>query len=386
MRSLTIARIKGIAIEVHPSWLLILGLVSWTLSEEAFPSMYEDWSTAAYWIVGTAAALLLFVTVLLHELAHALVAKRRGLDVPKITLFIFGGVSHMARQPRTAGEEFAIAAAGPLTSLVIAAVAALGWLIAHDRNEQAEAIFSYLATVNVLLAVFNTLPGFPLDGGRVLRSIAWKRTGSFRRATRIAGGTGEAVGYLIIFGGVAFLLFGFVLNGIWFLFIGWFLISAARAESQNLQLDTILRGIKAKDVMRDDFPSVVPGMSIQSVVDDIMVGQGERAVVVANDGAVLGILSVTDVQKAPRNHWANVPAQRLMTPRAAVVTVDAAAPALDVLMLLSEKRLNQVPVLEDGRMVGIVTRREIIDRIQLAEQLAPDVAELPDGPEDAPGT
>ncbi|MDZ7727547.1 MAG: site-2 protease family protein [Dehalococcoidia bacterium] len=203
-RSLTIARIKGIAIEVHPSWLLIFAVLSWSLAEGVFPNQYEDWSTTTYWVLGIIAALLLFVTVLVHELAHAVVAIRRGLPVPKITLFIFGGVSHMARQPRTAGEEFFIAGAGPLTSLVLAVLTGLAaWLMA-GVIDQVSAVLAYLALVNFALAVFNILPGFPLDGGRVFRSIAWKKTGSFRKATRVASSVGAAFGIGLMVVGVGF--------------------------------------------------------------------------------------------------------------------------------------------------------------------------------------
>lgn len=367
-----IARIAGIDIEIHPSWLLILALVAYTLSDGLFPDQFEGWSTAAYWITGIAAAILLFVTVLVHEMAHAIVAKRRGLDVPSITLFIFGGVSRLEKQPRTAGEEFAIAVAGPATSLAIAIVTGALFLAFRGGNEKAEAVFGYLASVNVLLALFNIVPGFPLDGGRVLRSIAWKRTGSFRRATRIAGAAGEFIGYALMIGGVFFLLSGFLFNGIWFLFIGWFLLGAARGETQAMQLDTILSRLSARALMREDFPSVPPGHSVQDVVDRTMVGEGERAVMVANDGAVLGILTVNDVRRVPRERWSETPVQGVMTPRDRIITISPDAPAIDILHLMGERGLNQVPVLDEGRMVGWVTRREVVDRVQLAETLAPD--------------
>lgn len=370
--SFRVARLFGIDIEIHPSWFLILAFVAYTLSEGFFPDGYEDWSTGVYWAVGITSALLLFLTVLIHELAHALVAKRRGLDVPRITLFIFGGVSHLGRQPSSAGEEFQIAAAGPATSLVIAIATGLGALLFRGANEQAEAILFYLAFVNAALAVFNILPGFPLDGGRVLRSIAWKKTGSFRRATRVASGVGEIFGYGLLAVGFFLLLGGLLLDGLWLMFIGWFLLGAARGEAANLQLEGVLRGLTARDVMRADFPSVVPGAPLQSIVDDVMVGQGERAVMVANGGAVLGILTVTDVRAIPRDEWRATPAQAAMTPRDRIVTVIAATPAVEVLVLIGEKRLNQIPVLDDGRMIGMITRREILERLQLAETLTPD--------------
>ena len=370
--SFRVARLFGIDIEIHPSWFLILAFVAYSLSEGFFPDRYEDWSRPVYWSVGVIAALLLFLTVLIHELAHALVAKRRGLDVPRITLFIFGGVSHLGRQPSSAGEEFQIAAAGPATSLAIAIATALGGLALRDASEQAEAILFYLAIVNTALAFFNILPGFPLDGGRVLRSIAWKKTGSFRRATRIASGVGEFFGYGLLALGFVLLLTGYLFDGLWIMFIGWFLLGAARGEAANLQLEGVLKRLRARDVMREDFPSVTPGTPLQTVVDDVMIGQGERAVLVANGGAVLGILTVTDIRQVPREEWRTTPAQSAMTPRERIVTVVATAPAVDVLVLLGEKRLNQVPVLDDGRMVGLITRREILERLQLAETLAPD--------------
>ncbi|HQW51516.1 MAG TPA: site-2 protease family protein [Tepidiformaceae bacterium] len=370
--SFRVARIFGIDIEIHPSWFLILAFVAYSLSEGFFPDGYENWSTGVYWAVGVTSALLLFLTVLIHELAHALVAKRRGLDVPRITLFIFGGVSHLGRQPSSAGEEFQIAAAGPATSLVIAIATGLGALLLRGTNEQVEAVLFYLAFVNAALAVFNILPGFPLDGGRVLRSIAWKKTGSFRRATRVASGVGEVFGYGLLAVGFFLLLGGLLFDGLWLMFIGWFLLGAARGEAANLQLEGVLKGLSAREVMRADFPSVVPGSPLQSIVDDIMVGQGERAVMVANGGAVLGILTVSDVRAIPRDEWRGTPAQTAMTPRDRIVTVIATTPAVEVLVLLGEKRLNQVPVLDDGRMIGMITRREILERLQLAETLTPD--------------
>ena len=368
-RSLRIGSIGGIAIEINPSWFLILAVVSYMLAVGVFPDAYGDWATATYWLVGIGAALLLFATVLIHELAHALVAIRRGIPVPRITLFIFGGVSHLGKQPRTPGEEFAIAAAGPATSLVLAILLGAAWLLLRDANEQMAAILSYLATVNLVLAVFNILPGFPLDGGRVLRSIAWNRTGSFRKATRIAAGVGELFGWGLIGAGALVLFLGLWVTGLWAIMIGWFLLGAARAEAQGIQMDTILSNLRARDLMHERFEQVTPGTAVQEIVDEYMMSKGERAVVIANDDFVLGILTVTDINRVPRSEWDSTPAQRIMTPRAEVVTVEADAPALDVMPLLGQRRLNQVPVIEEGRMIGLITRRELLDRVQLAEEL-----------------
>lgn len=372
-RSFQVGRIRGIRIEVHPSWFLVLALVSYTLADGWFPDQYPGWSTAAYWTVAVIAALLLFVTVLVHELAHATVAIHRGLPVPRITLFIFGGVSQMARQPRSPAEEFQVAIVGPGMSILIAVVTGSAALALQHGNEKLVGVLWYLATVNLLLGIFNTLPGFPLDGGRVFRSIAWKRTGSLRRATRIAGRVGEGVGFSLMLLGVFFLVGGFVFDGIWFIFIGWFLHGAAHSESQQLQLENILGRLSARDVMHTDISTARTGDSIQHVVDEQMIGRGERTVIVSNDGGgVLGVVTVQDLHKVPRDHWFQTAVQAVMTPREQVETVPANMRALDVLMLLAEKGLEHVPVLEDGRMIGLISRRELVDQIQLAEELAPE--------------
>ncbi|MXW25227.1 MAG: CBS domain-containing protein [Dehalococcoidia bacterium] len=371
MRGMRVASIRGIDIEVHASWFLILGVITYLLAVGFFPDRYEG-ATATYWLMGAAAAVFVFATVLLHELAHAAVAIRRGVPVPRITVFIFGGVSHLSRQPRTAGEEFFIAAAGPAASLVLAGIIFGVAVLLRGASAPFEAMFQYVAFVNLLLAAFNLLPGFPLDGGRVLRAIAWKRTRSFRKATRIAAGTGEMLGWAVIAAGVVFLFMQEWAPGIWAVVIGWFLLSAARSEGNSIRMDTVLNRLHARDLMDRTFIEVTPGTSIQQVVDEHMIGQGERAVVVANDDSVVGIVTVSDLGRVPRAEWGATPAQRIMTPRAHVATVAADAPAADVMPLLAQRHLSHVPVIEDGRMIGIIARREFLDRLQIAEELAPE--------------
>lgn len=364
--SIEVARIRGIALEIHVSWLLILIVLAWSLSDVVFPATYDDWSTAAYWIVGSTAALLFFVTVLLHELAHALVAIRRGLPVPKITLFIFGGVSHLGRQPASAREEFVIAIAGPLTSFAAAAVC-LAVALALRQWEQASAMFGYLATVNVAVGVFNLLPGFPLDGGRVLRSFIWERTGSLRRATRVAATVGEYFAYGLMALGVVMLLSGLPTNGLWLMLIAWFLLGAAKGELQASQLETALAKLKASDVLDGTHGEVEPSMSLQAVVDRELLGEGHRAVLVASDGRLEGIFTVSDLRKVPRQDWAGTKVLTAMTPAAEVITVSSPMPAMDVLALISEKRLNQVPVVSEGRILGVVSRRGLVERLAISE-------------------
>ena len=380
-RGFRVGTIGGIVIEVHASWVLIFGVITYLLATGFFPDRFEG-AVVIYWLMGAAGAALVFVTVLLHELAHAAVAIRRGVPVPRITLLVFGGVSHLGRQPRTAGEEFFIAAAGPAASLVLTGVLFGVALLLRGTSTPFEAMFRYVAFVNLLLAGFNILPGFPLDGGRVLRSIAWKRTRSFARATRIAAGTGEVFGWGVIAAGIAFLLLREWALGVWALLIGWFLLSAARAEANAVRMDTLLSRLRARDLMDRSFIQVTPGTSIQEIVDVHMIGKGERAVVVANDDYVAGILTVRDLARVPHSEWATTSAQGVMTPRADVVTIAADAPAAEVLPLLVQRRLNQLPVIEEGRMIGIISRGDLLNRLQIAEETGPD--EGPDGEAEPP--
>src|SRR2546426_10702328 len=227
--SLRIGKIAGIDIYINVSWIIILVLLTVSLATGWFPQLYPGWSTATYWIVGFISSILLFVSVLLHELAHSLVARRRGLPVKDITLFIFGGVSNIEQEPKDAGIEFQVAVVGPITSLLIGAVCFLLQLPLRGTNSLLGGILFYLAVTNILLGVFNLIPGFPLDGGRVLRSIVWKLTGNMRQATRIASLTGQVIAYLFILLGIWIFFVGDILDGIWFGFIGWFLLSAAQS-------------------------------------------------------------------------------------------------------------------------------------------------------------
>jgi CBS domain-containing protein len=270
---------------------------------------------------------------------------------------------------------------GPATSLALAVIFLLVAFVANGRQVQVEAMFTWLGLINASLAIFNVLPGFPLDGGRVFRSIAWARSGSFRKATNLASNVGVVFGYGLMLVGLGLLLAGLVLNGIWLAFIGWFLAGAARGEAQGMQLEAVLAPLTAREIMHVDFASVTPGISVQQLVDEQMVGNGHRAVMVANDERVAGIVTVSDVRRVPREQWPNTPVQRIMTTREEIVTVPATQSALDVLMLIGERRLNQVPVLEEGRMVGLITRRELLDRVQVAGKLGIERARAnPDAP------
>jgi len=251
-----VARIAGIDVRVDSSWVVIALLITYSMYLR-FSILYKDLSTGAAVGIAILAAVLFFGSVLVHELAHALVSRARGIRVQDITLFLFGGATRARVESRGPGDEFLIAAVGPLTSGL---VAALFWAVdVFARGALPGSLigmFGYLAWVNLLLAGFNLVPGFPLDGGRLLRSLVWRATGSFRRATRIASLAGQAVGWLLVAGGVAFLLAGNLAGGIWFAFIGWFLVQAARASYTELQVRQLLRGVQAQHVMASSLASV----------------------------------------------------------------------------------------------------------------------------------
>jgi Zn-dependent protease len=231
--SFRIGKIAGIEIDINWSWIIILVLLTVSLATGWFPQLYPGWSTATYWITSLIASVLLFVSVLLHELAHSLVATRNGLKVKNITLFVFGGVSNIEQEPKTPGVEFWMALVGPLTSLLIGAVCYLLFLPLRGTRSPLEGILFYLAVANILLGLFNLIPAFPLDGGRVFRAIVWKITGNLQTATRAATISGEVFAYLFILAGIWLIFAGDVLDGVWIGFIGWFLLSAA--QSANTQ-------------------------------------------------------------------------------------------------------------------------------------------------------
>ena len=274
--SFRLGKIAGLEIGIHYTWLLAFALITWTLAEGFFPDAFPGWSLVTYWATGAISALLLFVCVLVHEMAHSLVARSRGLPVAGITLFIFGGVSTLSAGPRSAWEEFAIAVVGPLTSLVLAAVFGGAYLAVSGLDSPITAILAYLALINTMLGLFNLLPGFPLDGGRVLRAIIWGTTRSFYKATRIATGVGQIVAFLFIAWGVWQVLTGDVLSGLWIAFIGWFLNSAASDSRQETLVQETLRGVRVSEVMDHQPEVITPSMAVDVLVREYFMGRGKR--------------------------------------------------------------------------------------------------------------
>lgn len=374
-------RIAGIDIGVHYTWLFIFILISWSLAQGLFPQQHPGWSTLTYWSMGVFTALSLFISVLLHELAHSLVAQARGMKVGSITLFIFGGVSNLEEEPEKPRTEFVMAIVGPLTSLVLGgilwglAMALTGKgvsfpeLISGARFTSALAsVIGYLGWINITLAIFNMLPGFPLDGGRVLRSIIWGSTGSLKKATDAAAIVGRLFGWAFIAYGLFRLLGGDWFGGIWIAFIGWFLSSAADASRRDVTLREHLSGIKVKDVMNTQPGSISPETTVEQVVANIFQRLHGRAVPVCHNDKLLGIVTIDDVKKVPREQWPATPVERIMT-REPLYTVSPEDGLHAAFKMIAQHAINQVLVTLDGKCIGMLSRADIIAHLQLSQEL-----------------
>lgn len=372
--SIRLGKIAGIEVGVHYSWFVILALITWSLAAGFLPDRYEGWSQVAYWGTAIVAALLLFGSVLVHELAHSLVARARGFPVEGITLFILGGVSNLKAEARGPKDEFVISVAGPLTSLVLAAIFWLVLVPVGDRDSPLAAVLTYLALVNVLLALFNLLPAFPLDGGRVLRSIIWGATHSLSRATSVAARVGQVAGYLLIAAGVFEVLQGNFLGGLWIAFVGWFLQGAASTSLREMETEASLKGILVEDVMERDPLTIGPDVSIQDAVFEFFLGRGRRALPVVEGNRLMGILTLTDVKSVPQQQWSEKKVRDEMTP----VPLKSLAPKDELaqaLVLLGQDSLNQAPVVDGGQLVGLLSRADIIQYLHSRRELGL----LPDG-------
>ncbi len=354
-----VGRIAGVAVRVDSSWVVIALLITYSMYLR-FSILYKSLSTGAAVGVAILAAVLFFGSVLIHELAHALVSRARGIRVQDITLFLFGGATRARVESRGPGDEFLIAVVGPLTSGLLAA---LFWAVeVFARGALPRPLigmFGYLALVNLLLAAFNLVPGFPLDGGRLLRSVIWRATGSFRRATRIASLAGQAVGWLLVAGGVAFLLGGNLAGGIWFTFIGWFLVQAARASYQELQVRQMLRGVQAQDVMADNLLRIPPDLTLQDAVDRYFMRYDHSAFPVDERGRTIGLLTLRKVRQVPSDQWPASWVRDHMVPLGDQVVVPLDAPMDQVMAKLEDGGAGRVLAAQDGEVVGIITPSDL---------------------------
>ena len=370
--SIRIGRIAGIQIGLHASWFVIFFIVAYLFGAGTLRQTYH-WAEPLYWLVGGTISLLFFASVLAHEMSHALVARRVGLRVRDITLFIFGGATSLEDEPKRPRDEAIMAVAGPITSLVLgAALWGIGAFLEH-RQEQLSAIAGWLGVVNFSLGLFNLIPGFPMDGGRILRALLWKVRGDRFAATRNAATIGRAFGYLLIALGIYLILqLRDPFNGIWLALIGWFLSNAAEASVAQMSVERSLRGIKVHDVMEADPPSVGPNESVADLVNERMMRGGQRSFLVRHDdGGLAGIVTLSDVRRMPREQWEEARVTDLMTRYADLATIGPDDRVQAALKLLQEREVNQLPVVgEDRRTVlGLLTRAGIVRLIEARMRL-----------------
>ena len=353
-----IGRIAGVEIRVDPSWVLIALLVSYSLYVQ-FTSDFRALMPAMAAVLAVVFALLFFGSVLTHEMAHALTSMRRGIAVRGITLFMFGGATHAKVESRRPQDEFVISIVGPLTSLVLGgAFIGLAFAIREASAPVAGGMLR-LGAVNVILAVFNMLPGFPLDGGRVLRSIVWRVTGNFGRATRIASIAGQVVGYLLVAGGVVLFSRGLIGNAIWIAAIGWFLAQAARASYEDIQMKRFLESVDAEDLMTPDLVRIPADVTLREAVDRYFMRYDHGAFPVESDGRTIGLISLRGVRRLPQDEWASRRVRDSMDEVGDSITVGPNARMDHVLAKLQDGERQRVLVVSGGDVIGIITASDI---------------------------
>lgn len=374
-----LGRIFGIKITVDWSWFFIFVLVTWNLAAGVFPQIHPDWGPARSWAVAIVAALLFFASVLVHELAHALAARAQGIPVRSITLFLFGGVANIQREPPSPRAEFVITIVGPVASFLLGVLCLFLGGIGAERlglrgiSENAfvgldplTTVLVWLGSINIMLAVFNLIPGFPLDGGRVLRSLFWAATGSLRQATRWASWVGQAVALIFIVAGVAQIFgaelpfFGSgLIGGFWLAFVGWFLNSAAIQSYQQVVLQDQLAGIPVARLARPEVPAVPPDATVAELIYGWLMHTGERAFPVVEGDRLVGMVCLEDVREVPREAWETTPVRAIMTPADQLATASPQEDLAKAFEELARRDVGQLPVVQGGRLVGMLRRRDI---------------------------
>lgn len=383
-----LGKITGIDIVIDWSWLLIFVLVSWSLAS-SFGLGHPDWTTAMRWGLAISAALLFFASIVMHELAHALAARAMNVPVRNITLFMFGGISNIQREPRSPFGEFVITIVGPLTSIVLGAIFLALGLGSFAFNNlplmysasilsqmgPMETLFVWLGSINILIAMFNLIPGFPLDGGRIVRSALWAVTGNLRKATRWASWMGQAVAWILIFAGIS-MMFGVYIpllgsgfiSGIWIMFIGWFLQNAAVQGYQRIVIEDLLEDVPVKQMMYTDIPMVMAGASVQTLIDNYIMQTDHRAFVVFDGDRMVGLVTIDDIRKVEATARHQTLVRSVMTPSEKLIVIAPEEEASDALQRLQSGEIRQLPVVTEDKIIGLLRRKDIVRWLQLQSQ------------------
>lgn len=368
-QAIALGRILGIPIGLDYSWFVVVAFLTWSLAASLFPAEFPSWTPALYWVIGAATALMLFASVLVHELGHSIVARRYQIPVRSITLFIFGGVAQIGAEPPSARAEFWIAIAGPVVSAVLAAVFGLLRLAAAPVAPLL-AMAEYLAYINGSLALFNLVPGFPLDGGRILRAILWSTTRSLRRATLLAATVGRGIAFLFILVGVFRVFSGDLVGGLWIAFIGWFLEGAATRQVQQQMVQSLLAGHHVAEAMSTNYAVVSAGATLQDLVDDHILASGRRSFVVVRDDELVGLSTLHRIKEFPRDRWAQVAVAEAMIPVEHLRWIKPEAELISAIEQMDRDGVNQLPVMRNRHLLGMISRDDVLSYLRTLQELA----------------
>lgn len=371
-RSFELFKLFGFSVKVDASWVVIAFLVSWSLAVSVFPAMYPDWLTSVYWVMGISGALGLFASIVVHEIAHSLVARRFGLPMKGITLFIFGGVAEMTEEPPSPKAEFWMAVAGPAVSVAVAAVcyqaAAIGKLV--GLGEAAVAVVAYLGLINLVLAIFNMMPAFPLDGGRALRAALWAWKENIRWATRISSTVGAGFGALLVVLGLLSLFLGNLVGGLWWILIGVFVRQGAHGSYRQLLLRRELEGEPVRRFMKPDPVVVSRGISVERLVEDYIYRHHFKFYpVVDDDERLLGCVTTRDVKQLPRDEWVRQTVGAFVTPCSDENTVTPDDDAMRALSKMNSSKASRLMVVEGDRLVGVLSLKDLLGFFSLRMEL-----------------
>ena len=369
--SIKLFKVFGIEIRLDYSWFIIFALFAYYFGFNYFPAVLPDVSGGIIAIVTIITVILFFSSVLVHEMSHSLVARSKGTPVKRITLFLFGGMAQIEKEPETPMSEFVMAIAGPAASFVLAIIFGIIWLLT-GQYEIIREPFRYLTIINIILGIFNMLPGFPLDGGRVLRSIIWKVTDNLRRATYIASTTGRVIGFLIIAVGIFFFFTGNFLNGVWFAFIGWFLQSSAHMGYRQLVFETTIKGIKVRDVMNDDMVIVEKNIDLQELIDEYFMRYRFGRFPVVEDfrsEKFIGIISLHDIKSIERKRWPEVRVGDIVKAVTENEKVNMSMEISDAIKKMGRSDLGHLVIMSGNKIKGIITKSDVMRFIKLRSEL-----------------
>ncbi|HDQ04121.1 MAG TPA: CBS domain-containing protein [Deltaproteobacteria bacterium] len=370
-RSVTLFKLLGFEIKIDFSWLILAALITWSLASGLFPEYYKDLPASTYWWMGVAGAAGLFLSIVLHELAHSVVARNYGINMRGITLFIFGGVAEMGSDPPSPRAEFFMAIVGPLSSGAIGLFflfmiywsALLGWPVAVSG------VLAYLAWLNIVLAVFNLLPAFPLDGGRVLRCVLWKWKNNLRWATAIASRVGSGLGLALLIAGIILILFGNFVAGLWWFMIGLFIRTAAQRSYQQLLARGVFQSKKVKDFMVSEPVAVSRALSLEEFVRDYVYRYHYQMYPVLSFGKVAGCVSVNQITSIPRDEWSRQTVGAIVKPCDENTSIGPDADANEALEIMNKTGNSRLMVVDGDDLLGIVTLKDMLAFLSIKMEL-----------------